>query len=768
MNNRDFDSLVERIRKDVPSSDAAAERVRQKLVETSLDAAQTSLCATFRGPLTEERKMLLRDHMVTCADCRREHLGLRSNVVEMPKRSFGGRWVMGAVAAALIAGVLWASPSVLDRVLAPGGARGTVASISGTLVAVSAEGASPLAVGAEVGEGQEIRTGKESRAVVRLRDGSLVEMDERSSITLSERWRGKTVRLARGNVIVEAAKQRNGYLQVATTDALVSVKGTIFGVSQGLAGSRVSVVEGEVRVDEGTSTALLHRGDQKCSNASMARTAVTDDLAWSANAAKYIQLLADMKDVGQRISQIPMPGLRYSSRLLDRMPLDRIVVAAVPNLGPVLSEAVRIFEDKARDSAAMREWWTATGGANIRTAVDHVRAVSDYLGDEIIVGIRPNGMPLVLAEVKRDGLAAELQRLGFTEAVSFDGSVVAIGAASVPPVGTFTSTPFGAQIAERYRSGAGLMFSANLEQMGGTSVGDSVSGLDNMRFLIAEQKGPLAAPVHSATLTFNGARHGVVSWLAAPGPMGSLEFVSKDATFAASFVMRDPRQLVEEIIAKAVGEPPAGSRSTIEEIAGALGGEGTIAFDGAILPTPAWEAVLELDNASQLQGAIEKVVPSVAKEVVDGRTYYAITEAPMQVHYTFVDGYWLIGSSRAQLMKSISNRAVGITLPRSPEFRAQIPQDGQTYFSGLMYYNMGVTIGPIADQLKAAGMLSPEVQTAVTSLTQNRAPGLVYVYGEPDRIQVGSRSNLFQMGLQALISGNPLMGLPVPGLDKAQ
>ncbi len=75
-------------------------------------------------------------------------------------------------------------------------------------------------------------------------------------------------------------------------------------------------------------------------------------------------------------------------------------------------------------------------------------------------------------------------------------------------------------------------------------------GLDNMRFVTAEQKGPLAAPIHSASISFNGARHGIVSWLAAPGPMGSLEFVSKDATFAASFVMRDPRQLLSEILSR--------------------------------------------------------------------------------------------------------------------------------------------------------------------------------------------------------------------------
>ena len=765
MNDRDFDRLVDEIRGDVPDSAASAERVRARL-----GGSAATLCDSFRadGVRSEARQMLWEDHLRSCVHCRREASGVRATVVEMPRRGVSRRWVMAAMAAVAVAGVGLALSPVLDRVLAPGGARGTVASISGTLVAVSFEGASPLMVGAEIGEGQEIRTGKASRAVVRLRDGSLVEMDERSSITLSERWRGKTVRLARGNVIVEAAKQRSGFLEVATADALVSVKGTIFGVSMGLKGSRVSVVEGEVRVDEGGSTALLHRGDQKTTNASMGRTAVTDDLAWSANAAKYIALLADLTDVGERISRIPMPGLRYSSRLLDRVPLESVVVAAMPNLGPVLGEATRIFEDKARESAAMSEWWNASGSMELRAVVERARSISDYLGDEIIVAIPKQGMPVMLAEVRRAGLAAELARLGFPGSVSFDGAVVAVGAAVVPPVGNFTTTAFGARILDSYRSGAGLLFSANLEQIVAKPVGTSVVGLDNMRFLIAEQKGTLAAPVNTASLTFNGARHGMASWLAAPGPMGSLEFFSKDATFAASFVTRDPRQLLDEVIAMTGGDTSTVSSGVLNDVADSLGGEATIAFDGAVLPTPAWEVAVEVENAARLQGAIEQAVPTVKKEQVDGRTYYSIAETPMPIHYTFVDGYWLLGSSRAQLMRAISNRAAALTLPRSAEFKAQMPQDGNTFFSGLLYYNLGSTLGPIADQLKSTGMLTPQLQSQVDTLTANRTPSLVYVYGETDRIQVGSRSSLFQMGLQALLSGNPLMGLPMTSVGKAQ
>jgi hypothetical protein len=136
----------------------------------------------------------------------------------------------------------------------------------------------------------------------------------------------------------------------------------------------------------------------------------------------------------------------------------------------------------------------------------------------------------------------------------------------------------------------------------------------------------------------------------------------------------------------------------------------------------------------------------------------------MPAYYTFVDGYWLLGSSRAVLMKAISDRAAGLTLSRSSGFRGQLPPDGPGFFSGLMYYNLGATLGPIADQLTASGLLSPQVQTQVSTITANRAPGLVYVYGETDSIRVGSRSNLFQVGFDAIgamLAGDPLAGIPV-------
>ena len=187
-------------------------------------------------------------------------------------------------------------------------------------------------------------------------------MAERSDLALSERWSGKTIRLARGSVLVQAAKQRRGRLEVATPDSLVSVKGTIFGVTWGLKGSRVSVVQGEVRVDHGGLSKLLHRGEQSATDQSMALTTVATDISWSQNAAQYLAMLGDLAAIQAQIDQIPPPGLRYSSQLLDRVPLTSVVVASIPNLSQTLAQATQIFDDRAAQSASFAAWWRGTRG----------------------------------------------------------------------------------------------------------------------------------------------------------------------------------------------------------------------------------------------------------------------------------------------------------------------------------------------------------------------------------------------------------------------
>jgi hypothetical protein len=795
MTNQDFDRLVNSVRDDVPNAEvarAAAERVRQHL---GVAEGPDEFCAQFRadfdvyraGRLLEGRRMLVEDHLHSCVACRREYSGAQ-NVLVIPNRSRPVARRLGWVAAAaVLIGVTaiasYALAPRIDRAMAPSGARGTVASMAGTLVLVSQAATMPLAVGAEIAEGQEVRTGKGSRAVIRLRDGSLLEMAERSDLALTERWSGKTIRLARGSILVEAAKQHRGHLEVATPDSLVSVKGTIFGVTWGLKGSRVSVVQGEVKVDHAGLSKLLYRGQQSATDQSMALTTVATDISWSQNAAQYLAMLGDLAAIQKQIDQIPPPSLRYTSNLLNRVPAASVVVASIPNLSQTLAQATQIFDDRAAQSASFAAWWNGTRAQGIRQAMDHVRAVSNYLGDEILLAAPLNGPPIVIAEVRQAGLEAYLTQIGMTGPRAFDGNLVVLGATAVPAVGQFSATPLGAQLLASYQNGAGLLLAANMEQIVTQNVPTAVVsnptapnpativGVDNLRFVVAESKTSAASPLNTASFTFSSARHGLASWLATPGPMGSLDFISPQASFATAFVTRDPHQLLSELLT-AVGPQAAAALAAIQlnagfspldDVAGSLGGEATIAVDGPLLPIPSWKVAIEVDNPSRLEFAIEQTVAAgqrnspqsgiaLSNETVNGRTFYTLTIAKVPIQYVFVDGYLLIAPNRGLLTSAIDGRTSGQTLPASATFRAQLPLDTQTNFSALAYYNLGSAVGPIVDQLNASGLLTPDQQKQISTLTANRAPTLVYAYGSTDQILVGSRNSIAGMGLDALSS----------------
>src|ERR1700723_864777 len=418
MSDHKFDRLLSEIRNqrvDDQVVSQAANRVWSSFTESSAPELSTHRlrgCEDFQAlvpayldkKLPEARRFLFEDHVHQCVACRHTVEQARGGEAQSARqpawppaspitlhsrsesRGFPAwRWAMTAAAAAVIA----AAALALANGVFPGqhAVRGAVQNVDGSLYAGSAEQVRLIPAGYQIRNGDEIRTAKGSNAVVRLLDGSLVEMAERSDLSVSREWKGTTIHLEGGHIIVQAAKQHTGHLYVATDDCLVSVKGTIFSVNHGTKGSRVAVIEGVVRVDYGANTADLHAGEEATSSASVSKVPIQSEIAWSKDSAKYLALLGDFAILQKQFAAIPGPGLRYSSELLPYVPDQTVIYAAIPNLANTLGEASRIFRDRLQQSPALRDWWLQQqkgSGRKLEDVLNQVRTFNSYLGGEIV------------------------------------------------------------------------------------------------------------------------------------------------------------------------------------------------------------------------------------------------------------------------------------------------------------------------------------------------------------------------------------------------
>lgn len=846
MKQQDFDRLVSEVR-DQPVDPAECERASRRVWErfggsSNVETIRIRGCSGFRalipayqaGTLSESRRLLLEDHLHECAACRRALEPARAALP--PPAQASPHWLPWAMAAMLALGVGIGSYGAWNGLL-PGqhSVRATVQSIEGSLYRVSGQGASLLAAGRAITDGDEIRTTRGSRAVVRLTDGSLVEMGERTDLAVFRGWSGTTVRLERGPVIIQAAHQRLGRLYVSTEDCLVSVKGTIFAVDHGTKGSRVSVIQGAVQVDQGSQSKLLHPGEQTTTSPALSAVPISQEIAWSRNAVQYLALLGEFSTLRTQFAALPEPGLRYQSSLARYVPENAVIFASIPNIGNTLAEADRIFEQRLQQSAVLREWWNqqkASGKPNIQDAIGKIRALSSYLGDEIVVAVTRNGAeafgsPVILAEVRQSGLRSFLEdRLAlpgsgpgfqildnpaFAPAghkglgVYLKNNLLAASADTnqLRTIGTlidqeaqsrFLQTPLYARIRQSYQNGVGWLLAADMEQMIPVSVQNDKAlppGVRNVQYFVIERRQAGAQLETRASISFSSQRQGMASWLAAPGPMGSLDFLSPGTTLAVSFVINNPRSVLEELFNLASSSDPDFNTqlaefeaktgvNVVDDIAAPLGGEVTFAVDGPLLPVPSWKMICEVDDPGRLQSSVAKLVQSfntyappeagqlqLAQDQQGSQTFYTLTSARhpgIEVDYTFVDSYWIAAGSRAALLTAIQNRENGYTLPRSAAFRAQLPSNGYTNFSALFYHNLGSAVAPLADEWKASGLATAEQQKSIDALKANSTPGLIYVYGEPDRIVVASSSGFMGMNIDTLFALNAHGPSPLPGL----
>ena len=635
--------------------------------------------AYLRGELSPARALLVEDHTRSCVPCRRALKEARegSTVKARPaaKQSWARDRRVWLPLAAMLAIVLgFGLMVVIQEMLAGGSQMARIESVEGTLYRVAGDSSEPIKVGQTIDEHEGVRTAKGSTALVRMADGSLIEMGERAGFALDASRKGNTIQLERGKIIVQAAKQRDRHLYVATRDALVSVVGTIFSVNSGTKGSRVSVIEGEVHVEQGEKESVLHPGNQIATHASVEAVPVGEEVAWSRNAKQYEALLAELTALGQDIdSRVERPGLRYSTRLLDLAPEGTTIWIALPNLSKSLNETQRILDQKIADSPSLAQWWSemlrSTGNEQkFHDMIEKLGALGANLGDEVAVafnaGDESNGAdhaPVLLAEVKNEAafratVEQELADHNGKHGIRFiddpatagdggdgllvwlhDGLMVASPSAeeirkiAAGGNNAFRSGSFYTRIAQDYRDGAGWLFAADLNTLVRQGQADESSesrqtaermGILDVEHFIIDRREIDGKAETRAALTFTQTRRGVASWVAAPAPMGSLSFFSPDANLAAAFVVKNPVTILDEMLAM----NPEFARELAEaqskhgfdvrnDLAAPFGGEVAIALDGPVLPSPSWKMVAEVYDPARLQQTLEKAVAHVNAEI---------------------------------------------------------------------------------------------------------------------------------------------------------
>src|SRR5206468_3176976 len=104
------------------------------------------------------------------------------------------------------------------------------------------------------------------------------------------------------------------------------------------------------QVKQGSLVSMLSPGQQVTTSPAVARTTVQDEISWSRNSGQYLALLGEFSSMAKQLAQAPQPGLRYSSKVAELAPQNTIVYGSMPNIGPLLSEANRIFNERLDQS----------------------------------------------------------------------------------------------------------------------------------------------------------------------------------------------------------------------------------------------------------------------------------------------------------------------------------------------------------------------------------------------------------------------------------
>ncbi len=566
-----------------------------------------------------------------------------------------------------------------------------------------------------------------------------------------------------------------------------------------------------------------------------ATTAVSPEAALSEVLKKYPGLLPELGQLlGKLQRNIQFPAARGQSRLLPLLPESTILYAAFPNYGDAAHQALGILQQELQQSPVLRAWWQGEVGATgtkIEDSLEKAYQLSQYLGDEIVVsggdqigepGAAKDPSLLILAEVRKQGLKEFLQEMlnefaGRSEPVARVLNVqelarakdtlpsqplvilvrpdMLVGAHDLITVRNFNTrlnagsrefvfTPFGQRLEQAYEGGTSIVAAVDLQKIlkqvpSGTDQSRLMlqrSGFADMKYVVWEHKSVAGQAASQMELSFTGPRHGMASWLAAPGPLGGLEFVSPKAMVAGAVLLKDPAEIFEDLKDLATASNPnafapvaqmeQGLRLSFkEDLFRRLSGEVTYEVDSVTPPDAKWKIIFGVSDPDRLQTTLSTLLATMhinAQQSEDGGVTYHTLRIPsaqktIEISYAFADRYLVIASSRETVTEAIRLRQGGESLAKSGKFLASLPPDHGSEASALFYED------PLSVAALSMRQAFPEMARSLSQTTAETPPAVISAYGEESAIREVSRSGAVDAGAALVVAA-----IAIPNLLRAR
>jgi type IV pilus assembly protein PilA len=540
------------------------------------------------------------------------------------------------------------------------------------------------------------------------------------------------------------------------------------------------------------------------------------DAAELQDLSKNPALVAEFGKLAGRLErEVVLPEPRKASGLLPLLPESTTFYIALPNYGEAAHQSLGIFQQELQASAALREWWQkaepASRGPKLEDSIEKFYQVSQYMGDEVVVSGTTGGREprlLIVAQIRKPGLKEALQAVVRELPPSFsvrvlDGQELAAAgnAASTQQLlvlvrpdfvvactnlavlrnfsahldsgeRNFASTPFGQRVAQAYEGGATMVGAADLRTIlsqvpRGTPQGQLAfqrSGFTDMKYAVWARRRAGGATFSNGELSFTGPRHGIASWLAAPGPMGSLDFASPNAIVVSSMLLKSPAEMFEDVrgIASASNPNAFASLGAFEQmfgislkddLLGQLDGEITLELDG-ITPKPAWKVILGVKDGVRLQRTLSKLFGAmhvVTGQVEEGGiTYYEVnvpaSTMTTEISYAFVPGYLIVAPGHDAIADAVRLDESGESLGKSAKLAASLPPGHPSGASALMYED------PVAMAGLQLRQIPPEMASSLLRLTGEGKPMVGCAYGEETAIRAASTNPGMDAGAVAVVA----------------